>query len=237
MVNKVTLKDGPSVTTIEANRKLWNAGQAELRRTLLSFKTHEQAVELFLHQHAMLHSVQVDQTAVWSYEDDILDDLDEARFRRIPADGEHSIAWVIWHLARIEDVTMNLLAAGTPQTLHKDGWYKRLKISHRDTGNLMGVAGIAAISAGIDLQTLRAYRLAVGRRTRAIVRQLLPEDLKRKVDPIRLQQVLTEGALAPDATDVLAYWGGLTIAGLLLMPPTRHNFIHLNEALRLKQKR
>jgi len=36
---------------------------------------------------------------------------------------------------------------------------------------------------------------------------------------------------------VIDYWSGLTLAGLLLMPPTRHNFIHLNEALRLKQKR
>jgi hypothetical protein len=35
---------------------------------------------------------------------------------------------------------------------------------------------------------------------------------------------------------VLEYWGGLTYAGLLLMPPTRHNFIHLNEALRVKKK-
>jgi hypothetical protein len=35
---------------------------------------------------------------------------------------------------------------------------------------------------------------------------------------------------------VLDYWGGFTVAGLLLMPPTRHNFIHLNEILRIRQK-
>jgi hypothetical protein len=35
---------------------------------------------------------------------------------------------------------------------------------------------------------------------------------------------------------IVDYWGSRTIAGLLLMPPTRHNFTHLNEARMLKQK-
>jgi hypothetical protein len=52
-----------------------------------------------------------------------------------------------------------------------------------------------------------------------------------------LQQVLDEGAVVQEAQGLLDYWGGLNIAGLLLMPPTRHNFVHLNEALRIKQKR
>ena len=32
------------------------------------------------------------------------------------------------------------------------------------------------------------------------------------------------------------YWGGKTFAGQLLMPATRHNFVHLNKAMRVKQK-
>jgi hypothetical protein len=35
---------------------------------------------------------------------------------------------------------------------------------------------------------------------------------------------------------VIGYWGGLTGAGLLLMPPTRHNLVHLNEMLKIKAK-
>ena len=45
-----------------------------------------------------------------------------------------------------------------------------------------------------------------------------------------------EGAVVEGARGLLDYWGGLTIAGLLLMPPTRHNFVHLNEAWMLKGK-
>jgi hypothetical protein len=101
----------------------------------------------------------------------------------------------------------------------------------------MSEAEIAALSAAIDVDALLAYRAAVGRRTRDIVQALPPEALKQKADPGRLQQIMTQGAVAEASRSLLDYWGGRTIAGLLLMPPTRHNLVHLNEALNLKQKR
>jgi len=154
----------------------------------------------------------------------------------VPRNCAHSIAWIIWHIARIEDVTMNLLVAGTPQIFQRDNWRTRLKISRRDTGNAMDAQDAAKLSATIDLDALRAYRVAVGHRTRQIAKRLKPEDLKRKVEPARLQRVIAEGAVLEAASGVIDYWGKRTIAGLLLMPPTRHNSLHLNEALRIKQK-
>jgi hypothetical protein len=112
-----------------------------------------------------------------------------------------------------------------------------MKISVRNTGNAMDEAGVAKLSARINIEALRSYRLAVGRRTREIVRQLQAEDLKQKVDPSRLQQVMDEGAVVEAAQGLIDYWGRRNIAGLLLMPATRHNFIHLNEALRIKHRR
>jgi hypothetical protein len=156
--------------------------------------------------------------------------------RTIPRNAEHTIAWMVWHMTRCEDVTMNLLAAGSPQVLLQEGWLDRLKVSAQDTGNAMDLAGMADFSAAIELAALRAYRLSVGRRTRAIVQQLPAGQLRRKVDPARLDRVRAEGAVLAAASWLLDYWGGLTIAGLLLMPPTRHNFVHWNEALRIKQK-
>ena len=72
---------------------------------------------------------------------------------------------------------------------------------------------------------------------REIVQQLEPQALKRKVDPSHLQQVWDEGAVVEAARGIVDYWGRRNIAGLLLMPATRHNLVHLNEALRLKQRR
>jgi hypothetical protein len=222
---------------MEFYRKSLNKRQTELRRLLSSSEQHNQAIELFLKHHAMLHSAQVAQTETWSFEDTVLDDMTEEQIRRIPRNCEHSVAWLLWHMARCEDITMNLLAAGSPQVLNQGRWLEQMKITIRDTGNAMSREEIAQFSAAIDIAALRAYRVAVGRRTREVVKQLGPEELKQKVDPARLQRVWDEGALVEAARGIADYWGKRTIAGLLLMPATRHNIVHLNEALQIKRRR
>jgi hypothetical protein len=221
---------------VNSNRKLWNQQQQALRHALLRSADHQQALELFLSQHAMVHSAAMSQSSLWSFADEIWGDLTAEAIRRIPPNCDHSIAWIMWHIARIEDVTMNMLVADAPQLLHRDGWLERLQVTARDTGNAMDEAAVADLSAAIDVGALRAYRVAVGRRTREIVQQLQPEQLKQKVEPARLGRVLDEGAVVEAARGLIDYWGGRNIAGLLLMPPTRHNFIHLNEARRVKRK-
>jgi hypothetical protein len=225
------------IKEMESNQKLWNKGQKEFRQTLLSFDQHDEAIRLFLRQHAMLHSAKVSQSDAWSYEDEILDDMSAEQVRRIPRNCEHSVAWVIWHIARIEDVTMNLLVAGTPQLLHRDNWLERMKITIHHAGNAMDEGSMAELNATIDLDAMRAYRVAVGRRTCEIVKGLQPDALKQKVEADRLGKVWDEGAVVEAARGIVDYWSKRNIAGLLLMPPTRHNFLHLNEAARLKQRR
>jgi hypothetical protein len=116
-------------------RKLLNKQQTELRQVMMSFDQHDRAIRLFLRQHAMLHSVAMAQSQPWSFEDEILNDMTEEQIRRIPRNCEHSVAWCIWHIARIEDVTMNLLVAGSPQVLHRGSWLERMKVRVSDTGN------------------------------------------------------------------------------------------------------
>lgn len=222
---------------MESYRKLLNKQQTELRRIMMSFDQHDKAIRLFLRQHAMLHSAQMAQSEPWSFEDEVMNDMIEEQIRRVPQTCEHSVAWCIWHIARIEDVTMNLLVAGSLQVLHRRNWLRRMKITNHDTGNAMDDEGMAVLSATIDVEELRAYRVAVGRRTRDIVQKLEPEELKQKVDPIRVQQVMEEGAVVEAAIGIVDYWSRRNIAGLLLMPTTRHNIVHLNEALRLKERR
>ena len=217
------------------NQKLWNQNQQKLRFALAS-GNHQKTIDLFLGQHAVLHSAKIARAKSWSYEDEIFEDATESTLRVIPKNGEHSIAWIIWHLARIEDVTMNNLIAGSQQIFDQDNWAKRLKVRIHHTGNAMDEDAVTSFSKKIDLDELRTYRLAVGRRTRSIVKRLKPHQLERKVHPKRIEQVLIENSVLEDAVEIVAYWSKRTIAGLLLMPPTRHNFLHLNEALRIKQK-
>lgn len=222
---------------MEADRKLLLRQQTELRQNMMRFDQHDKAMHMFLRQHAMLHATEMAQSATWSFADEILDDMSEDQIRRIPHTCEHSVAWCFWHMARIEDVTMNLLVAGSPQILHQDNWLERTEAIFHDTGNAMSEAEVISLSDSIELEALPAYRLAVGRRTREIVQQLQPDDLKQKVDPLRVQRVLAEGAVREEARGIVDYWSKRNIAGLLLMPATRHNLVHLNEALKLKNRR
>jgi hypothetical protein len=230
---------------VESYRKLCLQRQTELRRIMARSERHDEAIQLFLSQHTMLHSAKMVAgmaarmagTEPWSFEDEVLDDMTEEQIRRIPRNCEHSVVWIIWHIARCEDITMNLLVAGNPQVLNRDGWLDRTKSPICHTGNEMDEAGITHLSNSIDIEALRAYRVAVGRRTREIVQQLGPEDLKRKVDPARLQRVWDEGAVVEAASGIVDYWGKRNVAGLLLMPATRHHIVHLNEALKLKRRR
>jgi len=216
--------------------KLLNKQQTELRQIMMSFEQHEKAIALFLRQHAMLHSKKMSQSELWSFEDEVLNDMAEGQIRRIPQNCEHSVAWLIWHIARCEDITMNLLVAGSPQILHRDGWLGRMKITIRDTGNAMDEKDMADFNASIDIEALRAYRVAVGHRTREIVQHLQSEELKQKIAPSRIQRVRDEGAVVEAASGIIDYWSKRNKAGLLLMPATRHNLVHLNEALRIKRR-
>ena len=222
---------------METYRKAWNKQQTQLRKLMESSKNHEQAMAKFFSQHARLHSAKLAQTEPWSFADWVLGDMTEEQIRRIPKNCEHSVAWLLWHMARIEDAAMNLLVAGTPQLFNQDNWQQNLNAPIQHTGNSMNTAEVVELSANVNIEALLAYRLAVGQHTREIVKQLTPEQLKQKVDPDSIQQVMDEGAVIEEARGIADYWSKRTIAGLLLMPATRHNYVHLNEALKLKNRR
>jgi hypothetical protein len=220
--------------SVETYRKICLKQQTELRRIMMDSRQFDKAIQLFLRQHALLHSANMVDTESWSFEDEVLNDMADEQIRRMQG-AEHSIAWLIWHIARCEDIAMNVLVADSSQILHRDHWLKQMKIAVRDTGNAMDKADVANFSKAIDIEALRAYRSAIGCRTREIVRKLSPAQLKQKVEPSRIQRVMAEGAVVEAARGIADYWSKRNIAGLLLMPATRHNLVHLNEALKIKR--
>jgi hypothetical protein len=112
----------------------------------------------------------------------------------------------------------------------------QMKFLSAETGNALDKTGIIKLITNIEIEALRCYRQAVGRRTRLILKSLPPDVLQRRVAPASLEQVLVEGAVVESTRALVEYWGRRTIAGLLLMPPTRHAFLHLNEAARIRRK-
>ncbi len=222
---------------MDANRRLWNERQKMLIETLKKKYDHARAVELFMAQHAMLHAPDPGDAGEWSFDEELWRDLPAEKARWLPPGREHTIAWMIWHIARCEDITFNLLVARSPQVIDQNGWLAKVRSSVYDTGNAMDTAAVTHFSAVVDLDALRAYRMAVGQRTREIVRGLPAGDFQRQVTLNDIQRIRDAGAVAEGAEYLLDYWGKQKVAGLLLMPATRHLLVHLNEAMRVKAKR
>jgi hypothetical protein len=221
---------------MDQQHKAWNERQKRLQVALANPDEHALALNLFLHQHALLHTQKLSGIDEPTFYDQLWHGLDDTTTRVIPPRAEHSVAWCIWHISRIEDICMNLLVAGRPQLFIEEDWQTNLNIPFRDTGNIQSPEDTFKLSTLIDLPSLRAYRKAVGERTRQIVQILSPADLRTKVSPARIEHIWRDRAVLPEGYEVVDYWAGRTLAGLLLMPATRHPLVHLNEAERIKKQ-
>ncbi len=51
--------------------------------------------------------------------------------------------------------------------------------------------------------------------------------------PERLKRLAEDGTVRAQATWLLEYWGGHPKTNLLLMPATRHSFVHFNQVGRM----
>lgn len=220
-------------------RKLWNENHRKLKDIILKPEAHSQAIQIFLSQHSLLHSSSHREPANKTLEDALLENLDEATFRQYPVqnpDTKNSIAWHLWHISRIEDMTMNILVADCQQVLYTADWLDRMNISFTHSGNDMSEGDIAELSSKIEINSLLAYRASVGKRTQEVIPSINPEQLKMKVEQCRIKRLFEEKALMENSKWLAEYWSKKTVAGLILMPATRHIFLHLNKCIRIKDK-
>jgi Protein of unknown function (DUF664) len=98
-----------------------------------------------------------------------------------PDPEANSIAWLVWHLTRIEDDHV-CDAAGTEQAWTADGWADRfgLPFAVGEHGYGHSPQQVAQVRVGAEL--LGGYLAAVGSRTLAYAATLRPDDLERVVD-------------------------------------------------------
>ena len=159
------------------------------------------ARDLFLEQHGAVHSADVGGNKA-SGAERALGGLTDDQMRMRPREDLNSIAWIMWHIARTEDILVNLSLAGRPQVAD-DGWFARLKTARRDLGTGMTSAEVTELTREIDLAALRAYRDAVGRRTREFVGAFGARDWEGEVAADGIQAAVAQGALGARA-DLLA---------------------------------
>jgi hypothetical protein len=180
------------------------------------------AVDFFLLRYEVIHR---------SLLDDLLKGLTETQIRGRPHAGVNTIAWLIWHAARVEDVGVNRFIVDGTQVLD-DGWLGRLGVDRRDVGTGMSDAEVDGLSACVDLAALRGYWEALTRRTLDVVATLRGRDLGEVVPADRVKRVCAdEGAVAPGAGWLTEFWANRRTRGwLLAQTPLLHVYGHYFEA-------
>jgi DinB superfamily len=107
--------------------------------------------------------------------------LDQRALTFRPDQSANTIAWLVWHLTRIQDDHIAGVA-GSGQVWMTEGWNERfgLPFDPRDTGFGHGVEDVAAVDVEADL--LLGYLDAVHERSVEYVSTLTDQDLDEVVD-------------------------------------------------------
>ncbi|WP_280225629.1 mycothiol transferase [Nocardia farcinica] len=110
-----------------------------------------------------------------------VDGLDE-RALSFRVDGRaNTIAWLVWHLTRVQDDHVSEVA-GRDQVWIEQGWHERfaLPFDPRETGYGQSPEEVGQV--GVSAELLAGYYDAVQERSLAFVRGLADEELDRVVD-------------------------------------------------------
>src|SRR3990172_4960393 len=189
------------------------------------------ALAFFLAQHARLHAADVAEERTLA--ERVFGGLTDEQLRLRPVKGSNSLAWLLWHMARTEDAAVNAVVANRRQILD-EGWAERLRVPRRDIGTGMTEDEVADLSARIDPSVVKAYRSAVGRRTREVVVALPAATWEEIIGPADVERAVAQGAFGPAAGWVAQLWQGSSRAMRLGATAITPSAMHLGEAITIR---
>jgi hypothetical protein len=112
---------------------------------------------------------------------DVVDGLDEKSLATRPNGTGNSIAWLVWHLTRIQDDHL-ADAGGYEQVLTADGWHERLGLPFDPADTGYGHSSDEVAQVRLSAEQLIGYYDAVHARTLEYLRTLTDDELDRIVD-------------------------------------------------------
>ena len=182
---------------------------------------------LFNMEHTHVHSAELEPPA--RYQELVLGGLTDEEIRLVPVEGQNSIAWLLWHMTRCEDVALNVVLSGHGE-VYRGGWADKLGIDRVDIGTGMTPSEVSDLSQRVDLEALLSYRLAVARRTREVVAQLEDTWLQTSMTDDEVIALRAMGAFGAHGGWVGDFWAPKPRMWFLWLA-TGHCYHHLGEAM------
>jgi len=186
------------------------------------------ARDLLLDEHGRMHAATVTGDK-GTLAERTFGGLSDEQMRVRPREDLNSLAWLMWHIARAEDIFSNVILSGRDQVAD-DGWLARLKISRRDFGIGMTKPEVAELTAQVDVAALRDYRDAVGRRTQEVIRGFGLSDWQGELQAAPLEKAASLGCFGPKGEMVAKAFTGRPRIGILGGLLVTHAAMHMGEA-------
>ena len=185
------------------------------------------ARDLLIEEHSAVHSAAVGGNKA-SMAERTFGGLTDDQMRVRPREDLNSLAWLMWHIARAEDIMANIVINGRSQVLD-NGWLPRLKLARRDFGIGMTKPEVTELSTAVDIAALRDYRDAVGRRTRDILGAYGPKDWEGDIEAAALERASSLGCFGNRTEALVKAFTGrprrAVLSGIVVM----HSAMHMGE--------
>jgi len=139
-------------------------------------------------------------TAVYDY---IFATCSNDDFCKMPLAKDKTIAYYLYHLIRIEDITSNTLIAGRTQIFFTGNYDKLMKSSIITTGNEICRDDLVEFSAMIKIDEFINYAYAVLNNINTIIQNMSFEESKMKVSEQRKADVIKTQTVSDDES---AFW-------------------------------
>jgi uncharacterized damage-inducible protein DinB len=155
--------------------------------------------------------------------------LNEEQLRVSPGENFNSIVWLLWHMARCEDIMVNTVLRNVPEVLDRGDWLARLSVNTRHIGTGDTYEEMQVFSRQVDVSALRAYWNSVGQETQQWVAQVDVESLDGNITAEEAQRAKELGAFGPRAEDMQSLWTDGGRGFFLTWLAIGHNHSHIGE--------
>jgi hypothetical protein len=151
-----------------------------------------------------------------------------------PCAGSSSIAWLLWHAVRHQDVAINAVVRGIEEVLQRDGRAARVGAVSFVDGTGLAEADDRDAAAALDGAELADYAAAVWAETAAWLATVTEAELDRVPDAAA---GLRRAGVDPEAYPWLyRMWDGKPVAFFVTWEAIGHGFNHLGEMVHLRNE-
>jgi hypothetical protein len=91
------------------------------------------------------------------FENSVRGVLTHEQMKERPDGRGNSVAWLMWHTARTEDMAINSIIQGTPQILIEGNWAEKLGIDATHIGTGLGEEEVAEFTKELNVEAVDQY--------------------------------------------------------------------------------